>query len=197
MSLDLVEQEESLRAEARRLLTSVGLADLLGRYGEVRPAGSYTLRLMVWRDLDVYLLSDDLPVATVFEIGRGMADLLDPVRMSFRNEHLAQTPGLPRGLYWGVHLADEPHGPWKIDIWIVPPEEGHRLLVVQEEIAQRLTDEARLTILSIKAECWQHPGYRRSFSAVDIYRAVLDAHVTDMEGFRQYLEHERQVTLEA
>lgn len=94
-----------------------------------------------------------------------------------------------------MHLAEEPHGPWKIDLWMVPPEGGRRLLVLQEQVALRLTEEARLTILSSKADCWRDAGYRRSFSAVDIYRAVLDAHVGDMEGFRRYLECERQITL--
>ena len=58
--------------------------------------------------------------------------------------------------------------------------------------AARLTPEMRDAILRIKSQCWQHPEYRRTFTSQDIYRAVLDAGVADLAGFRNYLSGSRR-----
>lgn len=54
-------------------------------------------------------------------------------------------------------------------------------------IAARLTPAARRAILQIKSQCWRDPGYRKTFTSQDIYRAVLDGGVTDLPGFRRFL----------
>jgi hypothetical protein len=46
-----------------------------------------------------------------------------------------------------------------------------------------LTDETRAAILAIKAACWRHPQYRRGFTSSDVYAAVLDRGVRDVQGF--------------
>jgi hypothetical protein len=40
----------------------------------------------------------------------------------------------------------------------------------------------------IKSGCWDHPAYRRRFSSGDIYSAVLDHGVTDIDGFWAFLK---------
>jgi len=65
---------------------------------------------MVWRDLDIYLVAEDIPVSEFFRLGWQIADLLNPTKMQFRNERVARTEGLPHGLYWGVYLGNEHEG---------------------------------------------------------------------------------------
>ncbi len=62
-----------------------------------------------------------------------------------------------------------------------------RLIEFRDDLAEKLTPEARPVILRIKSQVWQDKEYRRSFGAVDIYRAVLDDGVSDVAGFREYL----------
>ena len=115
---DPIARDEALCAEADRILWKRGLHRLLAQYGEVHPVGSYALHLMVWRDLDLYLLAPDITVDTFFGLGRQIAKLLDAPRMHYRDERSGHTPGLPRdGLYWGIYLDDERAGAWKIDLW--------------------------------------------------------------------------------
>jgi len=57
---DLAQVDEALRREADELLKDRGLEALLSAHGLVRPTGSYVLRLMAWRDLDLYLVSENL-----------------------------------------------------------------------------------------------------------------------------------------
>jgi hypothetical protein len=95
--------DPQLRAEADRLLAS-GLRRVLDAYGDVHVVGSYALRLMVWRDLDVHIVRSDLRVGPFFDLGAQIAGVLAPGRMHFRNEIVMGTPDLPRGLYWTVDV---------------------------------------------------------------------------------------------
>ena len=51
----------------------------------------------------LYLISDRLLSADFFSLGAEINTLLNPVKMSFRNELLGKTKGLPIGLYWGIY----------------------------------------------------------------------------------------------
>ena len=180
--------EEAIRREADGLLDAGGLRALLGRYGTVHAAGSYALRLMTWRDLDLYLETPGMSVAEFFALGGKIAELLRPVKMFYDNHLIGDERPLPRGLYWGVRLGDLAQGAWKIDIWAVDPEERRRLAAFTEQLAARLTPEARTKILSIKYQFCRHPAYRKSFAGITVYRAVLDDGVETSEEFLAYLQ---------
>lgn len=196
MTCQLEERSQALRAEADALLWGIGLHPLLERYGQARVSGSHALDLMVWRDLDIYLVNEDLPLAGFFHLGGQLAELLTPARMHFRNERATKTQGLPVGLYWGVYLGNEREGAWKIDIWAVAPAQFMVLETSHDHVQRRLTAAARRTILEIKAQCWMKPGYRRTFSSWDIYEAVLDQGVVDLGSFDAYLKSVKGCTIE-
>ena len=177
--------DAELRGEADRILAA-GLRDLLEAYGEPHVTGSYALELMTWRDLDIYVVRDDLDRNAFFELGGRIATLLEPHRMHYRDETLEHTPGLPRGIYWGIYLGDERKGAWKIDIWASPRADFEPAKRYCDRILERLTPETREAILAIKSACWQHPEYRRTFSSADIYEAVLQHGVKDAERFWLY-----------
>ncbi len=92
--------DAALRREAGELLEDTGLLRLLAEYGKPHLMGSYALRLMVWRALDLTLEAGDISAPAFFELGRRIVLALDPANMSFRNTRLAPTEGLPDGLYW-------------------------------------------------------------------------------------------------
>jgi hypothetical protein len=181
----LLKIEAEIRAEADRLLAS-GLRQILDDYGEVHVVGSHLLHLMVWRDLDIHIVKSPLERNSFFTLGNRIADLLKPHRMHYRDETIVATPGLPKGLYWGIYLGDERNGAWKIDVWASDREEFERTRSYCDRILGRLTEPKRETILRLKSACWQHPEYRRRFSSADIYEAVLECDVVDMEGFQAF-----------
>lgn len=180
------EPDQELRAEADRLLAS-GLRDILNDYGEVHVVGSYALHLMVWRDLDIHIVQEALDKRRFFELGGRIANLLSPPRMHYRDETTVATPGLPKGLYWGIYLGNEREGAWKIDIWITDWEGFKSPRAYGERVRERLTDSTREVILKIKSECWRHPQYRREFASGDIYEAVLDHGIVNIDGFWKFL----------
>lgn len=182
----LLANERHIRAEADRLLAS-GLRRVLDAHGEVHIVGSYALQLMTWRDLDIHIVNDRLDTHAFFALGAQVASLLSPHRMHYRDETAVHTEGLPNGLYWGVYLGDERQGAWKIDIWMTDRVGFETPRAYGERVRQALSEGTRDTILRIKSACWQHPEYRRQFSSGDIYTAVLEHDVTDVDAFRAYL----------
>ena len=193
MSDDLIILNEQLRAEANDILDKKGLRKILDRYGIVQVTGSYSLGLMTWRDLDIYLENENLTVQNFFELGKEIVSLLYPVKMSFRNELIAKTKGLPLGLYWGIYLGDEKKGSWKIDLWGLSSKECEQRLEFCSRIAERITPHLRMKILEIKSRCWMDPLYRKFYTSNDIYTAVLEKHVHDVESFKLYLQDKLSV----
>jgi hypothetical protein len=185
-----------IRTEADHILQS-GLLSILGRHGEVHIVGSDVLELMTWRDLDIHVVREDLDVGTFFGLGGEIASLLKPHRMHFRDESTVGTPGLPRGFYWGVYLGDERGGAWKIDIWQTDRQAFDLVRRFGEELSAPLTDTNRAVILEIKAACWRHPQYRRGFTSADVYAAVFDRGVRDVQGFAPDLRHTKGIELHA
>ncbi|HEY0604816.1 MAG TPA: hypothetical protein VGD58_17995 [Herpetosiphonaceae bacterium] len=186
---DADQRNAELRMEAQQRVLP-GLLRVVSRYGVPHLSGSYALNLMVGRDLDLYLEATDLSLAGFFMLGGELADTLAPARMRFRNERLAQTPGLPHGLYWGIYL-DQPKPAWKIDLWLVDSSQYHTLQSTIETIAARLTPSTRRIILEIKTAIWNDPRYRREATSRDVYEAVLDQGAMTLEGFWAYIRQKR------
>jgi hypothetical protein len=176
------DRAREIRSEADRILGS-GLRALLSRYGDLHVAGSYALDLMTWRDLDLHLVNEEPDVPAFFSLGGEIAALLTPHRMHFRDERVVATAGLPRGLYWGIYLGDERAGAWKIDVWMTTAQEHEPTRRFGDRIAAQLNDEKRAAIVAIKSACWRHPAYRRGFTSADVYAAVLDRGVRDVDAF--------------
>ena len=187
MNTNFTDLEIQLRKEADLLLHN-GLDDVLKQYGIPHYTGSYALHLMTWRDLDIYLEAEELSISLFFELGNKIATLLNPVKMHFRNETIARTEGLPFGLYWGIYLGDERKGAWKIDLWMMKSDECKERLAYCDNLLNRISPAEKLIILNIKSQCWQNPQYRKTFYSSDIYDAVLQHGVKDIDGFYTYLQ---------
>jgi hypothetical protein len=58
----------------------------------------------------------------------------------------------------------------------------------EDALAARIEPEHREPILRIRTAVWRHPGYRKSFGSMDVYRAVLDRGIRTPEQFIGQLE---------
>jgi len=118
------ETDEELRAEADQLLAS-GLRQVLSDYGEIRIIGSYTLHLMVWRDLDIVLEMPRIDRKAFFELGGRISQLLQPFKMFLTDYTVAAGEYDFHGLYWGIRLGDLRQGAWKIDLHAEDRQRSH------------------------------------------------------------------------
>lgn len=181
--------------EANKILYDHGLLRILGKYGNPVPTGSYVLGLMTWRDLDIYIETDEVTESKFFQLGSEVASALKPQRMHYRNEFLGRTPELPVGFYWGIYVTglvsiEE----WKIDLWAIDSEQRKSLQEDFDKLRASINEESRLIILEIKNHFYTHPEYRRKFGSVDIYQAVIEEGVKSVEEFAGWLRENKGVT---
>jgi hypothetical protein len=194
----LEKQNSAIVVEANKILYDIGLLRVLGKYGRPLPWGSYVLGLMTWRDLDMYLETGMMTEDRFFQLGGEIASLVKPQRMHYRNELIGRTPGNPEGLYWGIYVI-RPEFPeeWKIDVWAIDSKQLSARKKQFEDLKMQITPERRLTILDIKNHCWRHPEYRRGFSSMDIYRAVIEKNIKTIEGFAGWLKRDKGIIIDS
>jgi hypothetical protein len=195
---ELAEYEKTnskLVSEANAILYDYGLHEVLGKYGKPVVQGSHVLNLMTWRDLDIHLESNSLTVGNFFSLGLEIAEKLKPHRMSFRNELLSETPGLPKGLYWGIYTKMEFPEKWKIDIWAMDSRQTNNYAKRFQDLKSRITETNRPAILRIKSHFCKHPEYRKRFFSMDIYKSVIEDNVRLVEEFVEWLEKEKGLVL--
>ena len=66
-----IERANIIKREADALLDEVGVMEILTRYGQVTPTGSFFLDTMVYPDIDLYL--SKVSISSLFEIGGKLA----------------------------------------------------------------------------------------------------------------------------
>jgi hypothetical protein len=184
---DLLENELSLQLEVKEVEKDLGLLGLLGSLGRPFRVGSAALGVMVHRDLDVTVVCSALDVDAVADLGARLACHSRVRSVFFRNDNGEWNvdPTYPDGLYLGVSYGSS--GVWNIDIWFVDQPQRQPDLKHLESLLPRIDESARAAILRIKGVWANNPDYGKNVNGLDIYTAVLDAGVTDAQGFESWL----------
>ena len=172
-----------LKHEADDLIAACGLAELLAPYPQWFVGGSYSYDLMVWRDLDVYVLDPTHDLKLCFEIALKLTERLPAWKSRFTNNLGSD----PNGYYWGLKTGDERAGAWKLDLWFQDQLgfDAHRDYTAS--MNKRLTAQTRKAICAIKEAYWQRDEYRKTITSDHIYRAVLDDCVRTADEFEHWL----------
>ncbi len=185
---NLLAHQDALQSEASAVLDDLGLFAHLQGAGEVVPIGSYTLGLMVWRDIDLSVYCISLSADRAFAALRPLASHPRVVRLNFDNWRGPNgTADFPDGYYWGIRYRAEAEREWKIDLWFLPDDLPRKEAARAALMRRQLTPETRLAILSLK-EIWHRvPSYGRGVSSIDVYDAVLQHGVRTRSAFARYL----------
>jgi hypothetical protein len=189
MDEELLKRQMQLQQEGQQVLTELGLLDILIKIGTPEIVGSLATGLMTWRDIDIEV--QKTPVESeMWEIANFLFSNRNVRSVNVADyRYRLDTPFFPKGLYLGVKYQKEEGKQWKIDIWLMEPrpvgkESTHLWLM---ERVRHMSEAERLTILKLKDAIADHPKYRREIFSMDIYKAVFEASVQDLEGFRQFL----------
>jgi len=192
---ELEKLNATITSEADKILQDHGLLAVLSKYGNPVVVGSYVLGLMTWRDLDISLETNEMTEARFFKLGREIALCLKPRRMQYRNEFVGKTPDLPTGYYWGIDTGSlESPDAWNIDIWALDSQEMELRQKEFDDLRSRISIDDRPAILTIKHHFCQHSEYRRAFTSVDIYHAVLEEGIRTVKEFSQWLEDKKGIS---
>lgn len=187
----VLEKSARIRLEADSLLKEQGIENLLRRFGDVIYTGSYALDLMVWNDIDLYLVpkpntdwtqcASDVCAALV-----ARADV-DTVRIE--KSFWRQIPVLPRGIYIGVKIpAPDYPLPWKLDIWMVDEATRASNKKLVDDILARLDASKKELIVRSKAALITPAGRTPSHTSVHVYQAVLEKGLTCVDDVVAYVE---------
>lgn len=195
--MDIFQKAQKLKTEADQVLAELSLLKELRKLGKVSVVGSVALNLMVYKDIDIEVVVEKLePQAISQVISRLTSSNLRRIDLSLINNSVESKEKFPKGIYLGIkyHLGmswvsdfSKNEETWKVDIWFVEPENA-RSLKTTKEIELKLNNESRRIILEIKSDSYQNENYRKVFSALDIYKAVLDQGIVDTKGFQSYLK---------
>jgi len=186
----LLERQDTLQAEANRLVDRLDLPAMLSRAGRFEQLGSSVSGLMVWRDLDLGASCGRLSPERAWETMLPLAAHTRTTRLDYRNEAGRLTPPELRGYgryYFVVHHETETGDEWKIDVSLWSPDSPPGPLAHAEKLRKRLTPETRLAILWIKDVWHRMPTYPYQVSGMDVYDAVLEHGVRTPEQFGGYL----------
>lgn len=175
-----------LQKEGYEILKEMKLMEYLANFGNPQIVGSLALGLMTWPDIDIELVKEIREdeywkmVKYIFQ----QSNLKGIFIMDYRS---SLNPNTPKGLYIGVRYYGKQKSPWKIDIWFLPKRDPN-VENLNEWIKNVLKDEHRLPILEIKHALSSHPKYTKEIFSVDIYRAVIERGIKNIEQFKKYLE---------
>jgi hypothetical protein len=138
---ELLRRQEELQAEARQVIDDLDLLGVLGRAGSVRLIGSYVTGLMVWRDLDLQVLSPGLDAAESWEVVQPLAahPRVHEVRFLDRAGANSFSDDRRDGRHYFQLLYRTSQGDdWKLDVsfWLSgDPRENE--VAYQEDLARR------------------------------------------------------------
>ncbi|GEM_PF-5615342 len=197
-------EKPAIREEADRMLREYGILEALRVYGEPYLHGSYELDLMVWPELDIYLLVSGFQSRHVYKIIESMHDCVPPtdVLMTNKIDHASRFG--PSGYVHIDYMLMHSDVEWKIDLGVVDKNKHQwPLREYNSGLLTRLTPELRSTIVDIKTKAVCSSLYRRStwqlverkgtFYSGDIITAVLDHGVADFDGFTKFLRSQRGI----
>lgn len=171
----------NIRQEAELLLYEQGLYGILEGYGHSFIGGSYAYDLMTWHDLDIYF-TGDFDLEAFFDLGYEITATFKAYKSFFTDSRSRS----PDGLYWGIRLGDLQAGAWKIDIWHLSEKDYQDQIRYCDVIKNALTEDTCRAIIEIKSHFCMKPGYRDAITSDDIYRAVLDKGIRNVEQFMRY-----------
>ena len=177
-------RSKQLRREADEVLARIHLREHCARIGDLILTGSYSLDLMMYPDVDLYLPPTTPEV--LLAVGAELAQYDCVKKLNFEK---GEDGDLKEGLYIKpvVQMGDWGR-PWKVDIWSLPLPVIAKKQAELESLKRQMTDEHRHRILDCKYRLLNAEGRTPMFSGIHIYRAIVDHGMTELDQIVGYLK---------
>lgn len=167
---------ENLQEEAINIEKTLGIVDFLSKYGRAEIVGSVANNLIINKDIDIHLLTDD----DIYTIRDKVIIFLQGINFinnieieDYKNEKEA------------VCIIIKNFKAWNIEIWICTSEKyvGFHM---KETLQNNLDDNTRKIIMDIKRYYYNKGALHGKMSTM-IYKGVLDGQVKNVDDFKQYI----------
>jgi len=174
----------SIKEAADLFLKEFGIIELLEEYGQSVVTGSYDLDLMIKKELDINLIVEELTSEKVFELLKRLALRTECIKVNYQNRATPETTIRVYG-HW-INLQQIGEDDWELDIWVLTRKENTKQDKFGAAIKEKLTQENREIIMTLKKHVDKYPRKPRLYSYI-IYEAVLDHGIVNLESFLSYL----------
>jgi len=172
----------TLKQTADHILCKLGLAGILEKYGEIHPVGSYAIDAMVWNDLDIDVVNDSMTLEKLHKLTSEILERFKHVWYEAKRE--VNNNG--KTVYFHGFEFYINGELWNTDIWFF-----------DRETVQSAEDFCLSVKHSLEADPKKKDAVRRiklgligrglynynPYTSMDVYRAVIDDGVTDIEEF--------------
>ncbi len=191
-SLEVLLQEQNrLQTQGKKLLEATLLGDVLKSAGDVQTGGSFVYGLMIYPDLDIGIVSEDVTRDRAAELISKLFKLefVRKIATTDKVNFSRETPGKNplRGYWLGLEVGFE-EDVWNLDIWFQKPEWVDNSQDAYANKFKGISDEVKAAILSIKHALIKAGEYDVTFFSDDVYTAVLDKNVRTLEEFYSEIE---------
>ncbi|WP_028585275.1 hypothetical protein [Desulfogranum mediterraneum] len=182
---DIIQTAESIQQKAWQVIRDTQVMEIWSSIGaRIHLVGSLGMGLLInKRDIDFHIYTSPFRLSDSFAAISRLAANKDITTINYAN--LLETE--EQCIEWHAFYQDQEGQPWQLDMIHIldeSPYAGHFEKVAQG-VCKVLTPEMRADILRIKSSI--PPGER--VMAIQIYKAVIEAGVRDLESFRQWQEH--------
>ncbi|MDD4994861.1 MAG: hypothetical protein PHW53_00070 [Patescibacteria group bacterium] len=182
--MDVSKQSKKWKREAVNLLQDSGVENILKEFGDVIFTGAYAADLMMSGDIDIYVVNKSYSKKKVLEIFNKLTNFCSFEGYLFFDWKKNKHPDFPSAYYVGLKKKIN-KTKWKIDIWLLTPEDLHKLPYFSLK-PDEISKEQKLAILKFK-------NYRNKFfqniSSKIIYDIVLKHNITTVKVFKKYIKN--------
>jgi hypothetical protein len=196
-----------MKEQADAMLGEYGILEALGEFGEVYIHGSYEMDLMVWPEIDIYVLIPGFQSRQVYSIMQKLHDRVPPQEVMIINQVDHERRYGPGGCvivdYHILHRNTE----WKLDLAVADKDAFNWVRNYNATLREKMSPTQHAIIKTIKQEAVNSPLYRRAnwrfihrpgfFYSGDIYHAVLEHGIADYDSFAAYLREKNGIDVKA
>lgn len=168
------------KSQADRILYEFGLLNKLEELGVPHLIGSYRMDMMAWNDLDIDIENDGMLLDKLYELSSFILNTFHPIWYEAKEEVNAEGKTV-----WFHGFETMITGElWNIDLWFFDKETIANAEKYCDDIAQRASEIQKEIIVQIKEELIARNLYSfEKYKSLDVYKAVLEHDVEDVEGF--------------
>lgn len=172
---------DNFKNNADKLLYDFGLLNELKNYGTPYIVGSYTMDLMAWNDLDIYVSNESMSTEKLYKLTSFILNTFHPVWYEAKKE---VSDGK---IVWFHGFETEMLGALcNVDIWFFDKETITKALDFSKNIKQKLivTPELKEIVINIKQLLIENEQYGfDKFLSMDVYTSVFEDNVKNYNEF--------------
>lgn len=170
------------KSQAERILYEFGLLKKLEEIGMPHIIGSYRMDMMAWNDLDIDIENYEMTMDKLYELSYFILNTFHPTWYEAKEEINEEGK---RVWFHGFETVITGEL-WNIDLWFFDRETIADAERYCDDIAQRTSQIQKDRIVQIKEELIARDLYSfEKYKSLDVYKAVLENDVADVEEFLQ------------